>query len=180
MRNIKFGSIFILLFFALCSESSGFFDKAPQSRESLKGIQGFYVMADIGKVFEEIGLFGETIRTDAELKLRQAGIRVFALEETKAIPGNPAFYIYLMGLKQSDIRSFPLYLFRIDVYALQNARLERNNASYGWAPTWSEDYIGMRGSDNPDVVSKHIRDVTKDLIDRFINAYLSVNPKREK
>lgn len=176
MRNKKVWSIVILIVFALYSESIGI--DTQESRETIKGIQGFHVFVDVASDLREIGINGEQIQTDTELKLRLAGIRVVKMSEAKSIPGKPALYIFIMGLKIPKLpMESPVYAFYIRVSVLQMALLERNLIVSDWMPTWSTDYIGVRGSLNPDTIQKHIRDVNKDLIDKFVNAYLSANPK---
>ena len=179
MRNKKFWGILILMVFALCSESLGSADD-QESREPIKGIQGFWVLADIIGL-QEIGIDSDKIVTDTELKLRSAGIRVLTKSEAVAVPGYPALYIYIFGLKISDLSmKSPVYSFYIEVSVLQTALLERKRTVSNWVRTWSTDYIAVRGSANPDNIQKFIRDVNKDLVDKFINAYLSANPKRAK
>jgi len=57
----------------------------------------------------------------------------------------------------------------------QNVRLDRDPSM--WLPgvtTWSVDAVGTVGREK----LRNLRDGIKDYVDRFINAYLSVNPKR--
>ncbi len=176
MRKKKVWSILILIFFASYSESIAI--DTQESRETIKGIQGFHVLVDVASALGEIGVNGEQIQTDTELKLRSAGIRIVKMSEAKSIPGKPALYIFILGLKIPNLpMDSSVYAFYIQVFVLQMAFLECNPTVSDWLQTWSTDYIGVRGSLNPDHIQKHIRDVTKDLIDKFINAYLSANPK---
>jgi hypothetical protein len=175
MRNKEFWSFLILMVFALCSESIALDDQL--SRDTLKGIQGFPVMVDVASDLREIGITGEQIQMDTELKLRLAGIKV----EAKVIPGKPALYIFILGLRIPKLpMESPVYTFYIDVSVVQMVRLERDLTFFNWIHTWSIDYIGVRGSRNPDDIKNHIRDVNKDLVEKFINAYLSANPKEGK
>jgi hypothetical protein len=142
-------------------------DDSRLSRETLKGISAVSVVVedlppDSAKI---LGLSKETIQTDVELKLRLGGIRVVTEKEGMRLPGSPAVYINVN--LADDLRAA-----HIDIELQQNALLERNNL---WAPritTWSTSILVS----NPNL--QGIRDFLKDHVDKFLNAWLSVNPKK--
>lgn len=140
------------------------------SRRSLKGLAGVYVMVEpLGAEAERNGLNKTSVQTDAELKLRQAGITVLTQAESHKTPGSPALYINV------NIFGGPLYAFSIGMELYQDVRLDRDPST--WIPgatTWSVTAVGIVSREN----FRNIRDYIKDRVDEFINAYLSVNPKK--
>jgi hypothetical protein len=143
---------------------------ADTSYESLRGLRsmGVAISGDC-----EIGdLTCEQLQTDVELRLRQNGITV--VRDVRLSPGRPTlqvglgFYDVAKGNERINGYSFAvLFELRQDVY------LSRNKASME-ASTWSKLVVGAT---NRDAVKDHVRRVVGELVDRFINDFLSVNPK---
>jgi hypothetical protein len=140
------------------------------SRQSLKELKGVVVLVEPLKAeVEQDGLTKTSIQTDVELKLRQAGIAVLTQAEGHAVPGGPVLYINV------NTSSGPLYAFSIRVEVCQDVRLDRDpSIRIIGATTWSVAGGGSVGRNNLRV----IRDGIKDHVDQFINAYLSVNPRK--
>ena len=140
------------------------------NRQSLKGLKGVYVLVEsLQPGAERDGLNKTSIQTDVELKLRQAGIMVLTEAESFETPGAPHLYINL------NTRSGSVYAFSINVRLRQTVRLDRDpSMQLSAVTTWSEEALGIIGRDN----LREIRDYIKDYVDQFINAYLSVNPKK--
>ena len=138
----------------------------------------------MGIVFDEhlkpLGLSEEAIRTDVELKLRMAGIPVLSgLAEASTTPGRPILSIVLFGTQQDagGTSQLKTAIYSIDVEFYQKVRLVRWAMAYELsAITWSVGTFGVKKDTDAEIVRK-IREFTKDLVDSFINAYLSVNPK---
>jgi hypothetical protein len=147
-------------------------DDPRGERQSLKGLKGVYVLVeDLKAEAERDGLNQASIRTDVELKLRQAGITVLTKAEAEAAPGAPCLYI---SVDTKGSQSESLYGVSMKVELKQNVRLDRDPSM--WLPgvtTWSVEAVGTVGRGK----LRNLRDRVKDYADRFINAYLSVNPK---
>ncbi len=139
-------------------------------RASLKGLKGVYVLIEpLQADVERGGLNKTSIQTDVELKLRQAGITVLTEAEMLAALGHPTLYINV------NTHSGPMYAFSIRVELCQDVRLDRDpSLQLSDATTWSVGAVGTVGRNN----FRDIRDHIKDSVDEFINAYLSVNPKK--
>ena len=74
------------------------------TRESLRGLTGVEVVVEnVPPDLEPAGLTANQLRTDAELRLRKAGIRVLTREETLATPGVPYLYIRVTGLPERSM-----------------------------------------------------------------------------
>jgi hypothetical protein len=147
-----------------------FASDSARCRETLRGLKGVLVeIESIEPEIEQDGLTKAQIQTDVELKLRLAGIKVLSEEEWQKEKGRPFFYVCAHVRKYKVLSS---YVFNIDIQLNQDVYLERYlNFKIG-APTWSVSCLGIISDLND------IRNVVKDKIDIFINAYLSVNPKK--
>lgn len=138
-----------------------------QDRNTLRGIKGFSVVVeDIRPEFEQAGLAKAQIQTDVELKLRLAGIKVLTKEESWEEPGTPMLYVCPQVTKSGKN-----YLYRVDVEFNQMA-LSKIDGRDIYGVTWSVGGLGLTVNLND------LRQVIKDAVDQFINAYLSVNPKK--
>jgi hypothetical protein len=72
--------------------ASGAEDTNTHGASAMKGITGVEILIErVGVGGAKIGLTEEAIRTDVELKLRSAGMRVLTSEED--LPGNPALVV---------------------------------------------------------------------------------------
>jgi hypothetical protein len=158
-------AVVIMAFFLFCSTMVA--ENSEESRKSLKGISGFYVsVKQLDQAIEKEGLTTSQIRSDVELRLGKAGIKVFTKEQASQTPGIPLLGVDLaIGSKQG------LYPYALDIGARQIVRLERDPTITVYANTWSVGSAGIAGLSS-------VRDIVKDLLDEFINAWLSVNPKR--
>jgi len=110
---------------------------------------------DAGK----LGVHKDTLQTDVELRIRQNGIKVTDnLKDTQAI-----IYVNVSVVDNAAA---------IEVSIEQPARLLRNNSIFSLATTWNTGglIVKVRGE-------KDVREYLLDLVDKFINAWLSVNPR---
>ncbi len=164
MKNAFVAVISIVLF---CSTMAA--QNSEESRKSLKGITGFYVAVEqLDKAVEKEGLTTNQIRADVELRLGTAGIKVFTKEQAAHASGKPLLRIDLaVGSKQG------LYPYALDIGARQMVRLERDPAITVYATTWSVGSAGIARLPN-------VRDTLKDLLDEFLNAWLSVNRQQPR
>jgi hypothetical protein len=139
---------------------------AQYSNKTLDGISAVAVVVeDLPDGAKILGLTRETVQNDVELKLRLAGMRVMTDKEVSQIPGMPDLYVRVTLTKGAEAAS-------IEIHLRQNARLERNGQLAVAATTWKTFYLTA----NP--TSQSIRDTVKDGVDDFLNAWLSVNPKK--
>ena len=63
----------------------------------------------------------DALRTDVELKLRQAGLRVLSSEEQTATPGHPLFFVGLVGTG---------VVIPVTIGVVERASLERDNIAF--------------------------------------------------
>jgi len=132
--------------------------------KSLKGIGAVRVVVeDLDDDAKALGLDEQTIQTDAELKLRLAGMRVLSDAEWIVALGQP--YLYLRVTATGGAAAY-------EVALCQNARLGRNGDLAAGVITWSQ----LSADSNPTAAG--VRNGIKDLVDTFLNDWLSVNPKK--
>ena len=142
------------------------------SRATLVGLTGVYVLVEnIPDEAQRDGLDTTQIRTDVELKLRQAGITVLTQQEGLSTAAAPYLYVNVQVLKNPA----KFYAFSADVELRQRVTLVHDPSMSVLATTWSATgTIGTVGSQK----LASVREVVRDLTDQFINAYLAANPKR--
>lgn len=139
------------------------------TRETLRGLEGVRVALEPLKwIIEQRGLTTAQLQNDTELKLRLAGIKVTPSEESPVIPGKPLLYVNAKVIKQG---SKERYILHVRVELSQGVALVRAPKVRSSAATWSVSVTGISPKLSP------VRDQVKELVDLFINAYLSVNPK---
>ena len=135
------------------------------ARATLQGLPGIAVrIADLPDEIERAGLTKEQLQTDVELRLRQSGIPVFTGGE------NIPTLNVILTIFRHNIAS--LYIYAIEVAVLQPVLLARNG-SPAFGNTWDHTHVGAIGA----AKLSEVRNVVRDQVDKFMNAYLSVNPR---
>jgi hypothetical protein len=145
-------------------------------RATLRGLTGVRVLvAPLKPEVERDGLTKRQLQTDVERRLHKAGIRVLTDLEREATPGGPLLSIAVATATQAP---FPhLYALSIVVSFHQNALLERDlSIGAEKASTWSVSVIDLVDRQQLGTAWERVAQ----LVDRFINAYIGVNPKQER
>lgn len=174
----------IIFFLGLFVSALYAYDDHEENRATLKGLSGFFVFVDVGTNPEPALLsLKNQLQTDAELKLRLAGIKVFNEKEYSETKRGACLYIRVQQNKEttrivdrnSNKEAVPeRYNFYVSLKLLQYVFIGWNPSISTRASTWEITSFGyLKGKE-----LKLIRDCVKDGMDRFINAYLSVNPKK--
>ena len=135
------------------------------ARATLRGLPGVAVLiAALPDEIERAGLTKQQLQTDVELRLRQSGIPIFASGEDI-----PTLNI-ILTIFRHNIAS--LYIYAIEVAISQPVLLVRNG-SPAFGNTWDSTYVGAIGA----AKLSEVRNSVRDEVDKFMNAYLSVNPR---
>jgi hypothetical protein len=142
---------------------------SKSSRQTLRGIREIFVLIEpLKPEIDRDGVLTDQLQTETEYKLRLAGIKVCSLQQRT--PLTSYIYIYvntnIVKVKDKYICAYSAHLELIQPIALLRDPSISTNAA-----TW---LYGMAGAISE---LKDLRTATNDLVDRFINAYLSVNPK---
>jgi hypothetical protein len=131
------------------------------TRATLEGIRAVtVVMEPLERAVEQAGLTTAQVQTDVELRLRKAGIRV---------DSSATAYLYV---NVNVMESNGGFAANVDVQLNQRAVLIENSLTATVA-TWSCGAILMTSAER---ASKFIPESLGELVDRFLAAYLSVNP----
>ena len=139
---------------------------------SLTGLTGVKVsVKDVTPDVQQDGLRTEHIQRDVELPLRTTGIKVLTSGIWIDSVGNAELYVDVDALKYSGTQ----YAYHVEVSVIQKVGLTRKPTSETLAKTWSDKVMGIVGVSN---MATKIREQVKALVDKFINDYLSVNPKK--
>jgi hypothetical protein len=176
-----------------------FGDKPPDT-PSLAGLKAVDVLIEeLTPDTKSMGLSEGLLKTVVELRLRQAGVALLedlpepdyknmpnpqdkeawgrflnsAVQLLNARQQHAKLYLNLHCLK---IRETSLYVYHVQLEVDQEARLDRNNEI--WLPLATTWYRGTLGFASRDQISEAIRGDVSDLVDDFINQYLSANPVR--
>ena len=144
-----------------------------EERKSLVGLKGCYVAVEIpehgGK---ETGLTKQQLRTDVELKLRLAGIKVVSQKEWFNSISRTSFFCVIVD--SFEFETLPMRNYYIAASLSQMVSLVRDPTIRISAATWGQNYFGIVENDD---FQKEIRKNVKDVVDEFINDYLAANPK---
>jgi hypothetical protein len=147
-----------------------------QGDETLAGLKGVYVYVEAIK--DEVrrdGLEEGQIRTDVELRLRQAGVTVLTKQQSFDSAGSPILDVDVHAAKATAEGVASFYAYHVHIQLSQEVRLVRKPSLRVLAATWTGgSTVGVIGADK----LRSVRDVLRDQMDKFINAYLAANPKR--
>jgi hypothetical protein len=155
-------------------------DDPDMNLPSLKGINSVMVVVSLAKEIERAGLSAETIKTDAELKLRLAGISITMPSDSPRSPGAPWLLLFIEAARTPSPELYGVYIhvgLNQDVLLQRDPSLKRTGRFSGTpfsVDTWSTAEVGVFGRDRVN----EIRDTFKDLVDKFVNAYLTINPRK--
>jgi hypothetical protein len=135
-----------------------------RGQDELKGISTLIVGVEkLPAGAKVIGLTEESIQNDVELKLRLAGIHIATSKEAGIKV--PFLYVRITLLSQAQAAN-------IEIQIMEEARLLRNGQFATGVFTWEKGGVVS----NP--TARLIRDLVKDNVDEFLNAWLAVNPKK--
>ena len=137
-----------------------------QSREaqSLKGITNLRVVVDYLQPNLESIVNASQLQTDIELRLRQNGI---------IIDPSATALIYVT-LNSVTARSTPITATNIEIALMQSVMIPRNGRMT-LAVTWRAGRASMIGNS---MLAKSVKEDVQDLMNKFLNDYLTVNPKK--
>jgi hypothetical protein len=148
-------------------------DGVPRARSGaddsygLRGISSVWVLIEsLGPEEVKIGLADGIVRTDVELRLGSAGLRVISPEEAKKIAVKDNTFLYVnVAVTRGGRAATVLAQFAQAAYVL------RNSLPMGTAFTWTDASTLSRPS------LDSVRSEIKDLVDKFLNDWLQQNPR---
>jgi len=148
--------------------------------DALKGMSGVRVLIAFGDDTSQLGPIEDTLRTDIEVKLRTAGIKVYDKEAMDKEDNAknlviPILKVIVDGNCVNLHTGEQICAYDIELDVMQITRLYHDQKLISQAITWSRGAVGLFDEDDP--VAQLIRDTFKDLTDEFINDYLKANQK---
>ena len=142
--------------FAVCSDAT-----------HLGGLKTVAVQIRIDDTIPE--LKEADFRTDVELKLRMAGIRVVPMNGTSSRDGT--LTIDIMAVEDN---AKIMYSYGIRVDFAQRMILPSQPGTSIFSVTWSQWMVGTGGKKKAPPV---VKDSVRGFVDEFVNDYLAANPK---
>ncbi len=143
-------------------------------RQSLAGLAGVYVAVEPLDDRVRDLLTVDTLRADVELRLRLADVRVLTKAEWLQAAGGPYLYLNVNVLPSSSTDP-GLFAYSVLLEINQDVTLQRDRRIAGTAATWSARGLGLAGRNR---LEEAMRQGVRDLVDKLINAYLAINPKK--
>jgi len=144
--------------------------------ETLKSLKGVWVFVGVSSGAKNAGVTKDQIKTDVELRLRKAGIKIFSTsEESRRTPGAPFLYVNIDIIKlTNDLYSYAVYLDLLQLAILHRDAILPiiNWESTNRVTTWTTGY-GIRTARS----INSIRESLADDVDKFSNDFLSINSK---
>jgi len=163
MNNYKRSSlILVIAVYVLVVLSSWGFGQ----NEALMGKPGVSIFVNFKN--DKYELLKETVRTDTELQIRMAGIRILPLGTEHTETAHYITLVIYLDIRDSDIKDFrqqipQLYTYSVEVYWLKKGAVITRQ--------------GRETGSTPDIFN--IRSIVKAEVDGLIKAYLLANPKDE-
>ena len=143
------------------------------NRHSLHGLKEIGVLIELPSALGDTPRSERQIRNDVELKLRSAGIKVGSMEESVDLPIRPCLCVRVSSIKPQS--GFPCIApFYVSILLYQEVYLKRDPSISLLGETWAAGEVVLSETQK---ASSLVRENIQELMDSFINAYLSVNPK---
>lgn len=140
------------------------------NQKALVGLKGIGVLVEyMQPQAERLGLTRDQIRTDVELRLRKAGIKVLTEKEYSEVPGQPWLYVNI-NTAMGTLPGICAYSIKVDL----EETVTLANGFKTRSAIWNIGYVGLIGIRK----TNYIRNPLSDLIDEFINDYLAANPNK--
>jgi Putative peptidoglycan binding domain len=164
--------IFLVLAVAAIACPVAFGVDQPMFRKTLRDLPGVGVLVEhLRPEVEQAGLTQRQVQTEVEQRLREHGIKVLTQPEFLRTFGRPLLAVSIQSTS-AEHDSKELYGVHIIVALKQRVLLERNTTIPAVeAATWEVSAHRMVGRDAFQLVQEDVAQ----LVDRFIQAYRSVN-----
>jgi len=161
--------------------SRSFFIDAAENRIPFHGLKAVAVFVEnIDQEAIKDGLSKEQIKTDVELRLREAGIKVVPIEKSLSLSTPSYLYVIVNTVK---FVSGLEYVYGTSVQLKQVVVIERKKPvkppkAYLWATTWEKsDGVGITSVEG---LVENVREHINNKVDAFISDYLAKNPKAKR
>ena len=142
--------------------------------ETMRGIKGINVSIDT-RFSERLNVsFNKAmIKTYVESLLKNKGITLLSEEAFFTTHGSARLRLNVQIAEHTQDNT--IYAYNIEVELRQNVLLERNRKISFSSPTWEEQVTGIVLRD---YVEETVKDSAKILLERFLEAYVTANPRQ--
>jgi hypothetical protein len=148
---------------------------SKSTRETLSGSSGL-IVATLLESKGKQPISEDELKRIVELRMRNAGIRLYDFKEPSNFPTTPILSVYVYSMYFSEVGDFYFYGITAEVWQpvrlIKEVREGVDNPRL--ATTWSKHPV----FGNFNVGEEHnLIESIQNYVDDFINIYLSVNPK---
>ena len=145
--------------------------------DCLKGLEGVEVLVEeVKEELENYNLTAIQIQMDVEAKLREAEIKILSKEENEKIQPlrKPYLYVKINSHKLPWRREVIAYNVEIALKQLVTLPAQpKSSRKPFYSPTWYKNIVGAATPKD----FAEIRDGVNQIMDKFIKAYQTANPK---
>lgn len=138
--------------------------RGDSARDTLRGLEGVSVVAQVDEAAKQAGLTREVVKTAAEQRLRDKGIAIF---ESAATPAQRAVLTVRVASRQ--LPSSTLCMFSLSVEVVQVAKMVRDEKIVALATTWNAASMGVGEQ-------AEMRKALEAGLDRLASDWRAVNP----
>lgn len=152
--------------------------QSDADRATLAGLNGVYPLLGFASDGTMVGLNETSLQTLLELRLRAAGVPVLTEDQMLAAPGFPELDLSIVIIKDETVGgTLRGYAYAVRLELAQSILLRRTpEIGHVAGSTW--DTGVLIGTSAIDRSASHIREMVTELVDRFANDYLTMNPRR--
>jgi hypothetical protein len=147
--------------------------EGDQERSTLANRPRFYVIVEVLDDAQQCGLTEPQVQTDVELRLRRSGVVVDPRTERHGLLLYVNIHAHALTPKSEGAGLGCVYNISVEFHQLVKLLLDGRETL---APTWLTGMLGVTA----DTSGRQIRDALGDLVDRFLNDWLSVNPPKAR
>ncbi len=137
---------------------------ADELKPSLKGLQAVKLNITISNALVQGGAPGQRLRTQMELRLRNAGLQV------DSSPGKAVLYLEITGFQVSGTNNFTYY---VSLQLFETVKVARNGEDVV-ATVWGPDMYVLYSLNQ---FESELFNNAIERTDEFINNWLQANPK---
>lgn len=164
MKESMVGAIVFLM--ALAIPAGAFAQIMVGDQDVLRGLEEVSVVVErLKPEIERDGLYASTIQSDAEMKLKMAGMKILETDDSLQSEEIPCLTIQVNALKYSDG-----YIYDARVFLREPVVLLRKQKRI------SGTTLRIRGQFGCTSYLSDIREEAKDALDNFIKAWQEANP----
>lgn len=144
----------------------------PDRVQSLKGLEGVYILVELNEEIKEAGFTDQSVKSDIEKILNNAGVKIIDINELRNTPGNPYLQLSTFGYEMKTGG----YACALLLGLKQDVILKRDMEIPGEATTWSSLWEITFSKGN----MAHLPETVRNMTNLFVTDYRTANPSQKK